>query len=254
MRIGIDGYDVDYNIIGNGDKYAVILQGWGTRALIYDGIANSLADKYKVVLPDLPGFGDSTEPREPWGVDEYKDFVLKFLKELGISAATLIGHSFGGRIIIKMAANKDSGFNIEKIVLVDSAGIVNPKSFKTKVKILKYKMIKGIASFKVTQYFFGNALEGWKKQQGSDDYRNASPIMKSCLVKAVNENLRDLLPLIDRETLLIWGDKDTATPLSDAKTMEKLIPGAGLAVIPGGGHFSFLDAPALFDRIINAFL
>lgn len=254
MQIDIEGYNIHYNIKGDGKKYVIILQGWGTKSDLYEVIVNSLCDKYKVVSFDLPGFGDSTEPREGWSVDDFKDFFLKFTKALGIGSATLIGHSFGGRVIIKLAASKSPDLNIEKIVLIDSAGIVNPKSFKTKMKIMRYKVLKNLAGLKVAKFFFGSAVEDWKKRQGSDDYRNASPVMKQCLVKAVNENLKDLLPLIDRETLLIWGDRDTATPLSDGKTMEKLIPGAGLAVIPGTGHFSFLENPGLFDKIINAFL
>lgn len=254
VQIEIDGYNIHYNIKGDGKKSVIILQGWGTKSEIYNVIADALCDRYRVVSFDLPGFGDSTEPREAWGVGDYKNFAVKFAKALGIDSAVLIGHSFGGRIIIKLASEKDPGLDIEKIVLIDSAGIVNPKSFKTKLKIARYKVLKKLAGLKISEFFFGQAIEEWKKRQGSDDYRNASPIMKQCLVKAVNENLSGLLPLIDRETLLIWGDRDTATPLSDGKTMEKKIPGAGLAVIPGTGHFSFLENPELFKKIINAFL
>ncbi len=254
MQVEIDGYKVNYTTKGDNKKYVIILQGWGTKIGIYDGIVNALCDKYKVVSLDLPGFGDSTEPREGWSVEDYKNFFLKFVKTLGIDSATLIGHSFGGRVIIKLFAEKDPDFNVEKIVLIDSAGIVRPKSFKTKAKIARYKMIKKLAGLKISGFFFGQAIEEWKKKQGSEDYRNASPVMRECLVKAVNEDLTYLLPKIDRETLLIWGDKDTATPLQDGKDMERLIPGAGLAVIPGTGHYSFLEAPGVFSRIINAFL
>ncbi|MBQ7635684.1 MAG: alpha/beta hydrolase [Lachnospiraceae bacterium] len=254
MQVEIDGYKVNYITKGDNKKYVIILQGWGTKIGIYDGIVNALCDKYKVVSLDLPGFGDSTEPREGWSVEDYKNFFLKFVKTLGIDSATLIGHSFGGRVIIKLFAEKDLDFNVEKIVLIDSAGIVRPKSFKTKAKIARYKMIKKLAGLKISGFFFGPAIEEWKKKQGSEDYRNASPVMRECLVKAVNEDLTYLLPKIDRETLLIWGDKDTATPLQDGKDMERLIPGAGLAVIPGTGHYSFLEAPGVFSRIINAFL
>lgn len=71
--------------------------------------------------------------------------------------------------------------------------------------------------------------------------------------KAVNEDLTELLPRIRQDTLLIWGDLDTATPIADAKLMEEKIPGAGLAVIPGTGHFSFLENPALFRSIMQAY-
>ena len=78
-------------------------------------------------------------------------------------------------------------------------------------------------------------------------------MMKKCMVMAVNEDLTECLPKIKQETLLIWGDKDTATPISDAKLMEEKIPDAGLAVISGAGHFSFLEQPAVFRSIMRSY-
>jgi len=101
---------------------------------------------------------------------------------------------------------------------------------------------------------FKEMIDEWKKTQGSADYRTASPVMKQCLVMAVNEDLTSLLSSIQAETLLIWGDADTATPLKDGELMEKLIPNAGLAVIKDAGHFSFLDQPVVFERIISSYL
>ena len=78
-------------------------------------------------------------------------------------------------------------------------------------------------------------------------------MMKKCMVMAVNEDLTDLLPKIKQETLLIWGDKDTATPIGDAKIMDEMIPDSGLAVIPGTGHFSFLENPGVFAGIMKSY-
>lgn len=254
MQITIDDYNINYNIIGEGSKYLVILQGWGTTMSVYNSVVAALRDKYKVVTLDLPGFGESTEPREGWSVDDYKSFFVKFLDALNISSCSLLGHSYGGRIIIKLASMKDCPVELDKLVLVDSAGIVPKKTAAEKRRIRKYKVLKWLASRKTAKLLFGNLIEDWKNNQGSADYRAASPIMKQCLVKAVNEDLTDLLPSISKETLLIWGDKDTATPLSDGEKMDQLIPNSGLAVIQGAGHYSFLEQPLLFKRIINSFL
>ena len=78
-------------------------------------------------------------------------------------------------------------------------------------------------------------------------------MMKKCMVMAVNEDLTELLPKIKQETLLIWGDKDTATPIGDAKIMDEKIPDSGLAVIQGAGHFSFLEKPAVFRGIMKSY-
>ena len=140
MILSIDGYDINYKITGEGEAYVVILQGWGTTCGIYDSIATALASKYKVVQFDFPGFGESTEPREPWNVDAYTDFFIKFMEALKVESATLIGHSYGGRVIIKLANRKALPFEIERIVFVDAAGIVPEKSFSQKMKIKQTKL------------------------------------------------------------------------------------------------------------------
>ena len=89
---------------------------------------------------------------------------------------------------------------------------------------------------------------------GSSDYKNATPMMRQIMSKVVNEDLQHLMPLIQVEKLLVWGDLDDATPLSHAKIMEKKIPGAGLVVFPGAGHYSYLDCLGQFLRVIDVFL
>ncbi len=254
MNTEVNGYNIRYKYSGSGEKLAVVLQGWGTKLEVYDSVAASIGSKYRVLTFDLPGFGESTEPREAWSVDDYVDFFLAFMEKLGEKKAVLIGHSYGGRMIIKLAARHQKALAIEKIVLIDSAGIVPKKTFKQKFKIRKYKIMKKIMNLKIMRFIFGSVVDDWGKNQGSADYRAASPVMKKCLVKAVNEDLSECLPLVSEETLLIWGDKDTATPISDAKKMDSLLPNSGLAEIKGAGHYSFLEQPVLFGNIINAFL
>jgi pimeloyl-ACP methyl ester carboxylesterase len=106
---------------------------------------------------------------------------------------------------------------------------------------------------RVVYALFPELIDDWRSRQGSADYRNATPIMRQCLVKAVNEDLTGLLPKIKQDTLLIWGDKDTATPIGDGKLMEEKIPNSGLAVINGTGHFSFLEQPAVFRNIMRSY-
>ena len=97
-------------------------------------------------------------------------------------------------------------------------------------------------------------IEAMRARRGSSDYNNASPMRRAILSKVVNEDLMYCMPKISAPTLLIWGENDTATPLSDAKTMEKLIPNAGLVSFPGCGHYSFLDNPVQFTAVLRSFL
>lgn len=253
MNIEIDGYRIEYKESGVGEDVVVILQGWGTKLAVYDSVASCINEKYRVIQFDFPGFGDSDEPRKAWDVDEYANFFEKFMVALGIKKATLIGHSFGGRVIIKLAARDGIPFDIDRIVLVDAAGILPKKTFKQKLSIRKYKILKKILNFKLIYAMFPEMIDDWKSRQGSADYRNATPMMRQCLVKAVNEDLTNLLPSIKQDTLLVWGDLDTATPLADGQLMEKLIPNSGLAVIKGVGHFSFLEQPVIFRNIMRSY-
>ena len=253
MNIEVDGYNICYKVTGNGEKTCVVLQGWGTDLGIYDTVADSINAQYRVIQFDFPGFGGSDEPREAWNVDAYANFFCKLMQALGIEAATLIGHSYGGRVIIKLASREELPFRIENIVLIDSAGVLPQRTFAQKVKIKRYKLLKRILNLKVIYALFPELIDDWRSRQGSEDYRKASPIMRQCLVMAVNEDLTELLPRIKQDTLLIWGDKDTATPIRDAKIMEEKIPSAGLAVIRGTGHFSFLEQPKVFDRIMKSY-
>ncbi|MBQ5874492.1 MAG: alpha/beta hydrolase, partial [Alistipes sp.] len=97
-------------------------------------------------------------------------------------------------------------------------------------------------------------IEQRRAKAGSADYNNASPMMRAILSKCVNEDLCHLMPKIKASTLLFWGENDTATPLADAKRMEKLIPDAGLVTVAGAGHYSFLENMPLFVRVLESFL
>ena len=253
MNINIDGYNINYCVTGEGEETAVILQGWGTNLHVYDSVASAINGKMRVIQFDLPGFGESDEPREAWNVDAFTDFFCKFMEALGIKKAALIGHSYGGRMIIKLASRESIPFEITNIVLIDSAGVLPVRTFRQKVKIRRYKTLKKIFDIKVVYALFPELVDDWRSRQGSEDYKNASPVMRSCLVMAVNEDLTELLPKIKQDTLLIWGDKDTATPIRDAKIMEEKIPNNGLCILEGCGHFSFLEKPAQFREIMRAY-
>ena len=78
--------------------------------------------------------------------------------------------------------------------------------------------------------------------------------MRGTLVRIVNEDLRSLLPQVRVPVLLIWGDKDTETPLADGQLMERMIPDAGLVVFEGAGHYAYLEQAARFCTIVTVFL
>ena len=251
MECTVMGLKVNYEVCGQGEP-VLLLHGWSSSLQPWRPLMKLLSAKYQVIAVDFPGMGGSEEPKEPWDVDGFGDFVLAFLEQFSVSRISMVGHSYGGRVIIKLA-NRALPFAIDKLVLVDSAGIRPAGSKKKSMRQRVYKVGKWFLSLKPVAKLFPGALEKLRVKFGSADYAAASPMMRQCLVKAVNEDLSHLLPGIKAPTLLVWGDQDTATPIADARLMEKAIPNAGLAVIPGTGHFSFAENPGLFARIMASY-
>lgn len=168
----------------------------------------------------------------------------------GIERPVLMGHSFGGRIAIVMASRTP----VEKVVLVDAAGIKPRRSLRYYVKVYSFKAAKWLLP-KIVGKSHGNALiERMRGRAGSSDYSQSSPRMRAVMSRVVNQDLRHLLPAISAPTLLIWGERDTATPIADARLMERLIPDAGLVSYPEAGHYSFLDRPAQTRAVIENFV
>jgi pimeloyl-ACP methyl ester carboxylesterase len=249
----IGDINVHYFDTGSGET-VLFLHGWGTDFLSFKPFLEALTPYYRVCAVDLPGFGQSGEPPAAWAVDDYGDFILKFMACLGISRVILVGHSFGGRIIIKLAARRELPVTITKIVLINSAGIQSRKILKQRAQFLVYRGIKRIISIGGIKNKFPGLLDRWRKKHGSPDYLNASPRMRECLVRAINEDLTPCLPRIPCPALLIWGAEDQETPLGDGKLMERLIPDAGLIILKKAGHYSFLDQPFIFGKVLDSFL
>ena len=240
--------EININVAGEGSP-VLLLHGWGCSNEIFKQIQAVLATSYKTYNFDFPGFGKSDEPTEVWGTEEYTRMVEQFVKENHIERPALVGHSFGGRISIIFASRNETS----RVVLVDAAGIKPKRPFKYYWKVYTFKTMKWLCNTFLPKKTAQAIIDKRRKGAGSSDYNNASPKMRAILSKVVNEDLTPLLPKIKAPTLLFWGNMDTATPLSDAKKMEKLIPDAGLVVAHGTGHFSFLENPGLFTAIMKNF-
>lgn len=248
----IDGIKVNYTDQGAGET-VMLLHGWGANITFYQGIISALAETMRVIALDMPGFGRTPEPPEPWCVDQYTDFVIRFAESFGLEECSFVVHSFGGRVFFKMNARNNLPFRIRKAALIDSAGILPKKSLKQKLSLRCYKLARTVMSTGLLHFLYPDAVEDMRRKRGSADYNNATPVMRATLVKVVNEDLEPLMSAVSCPTLLIWGDQDTATPITDAYRMEELIADAGLVVCEGAGHFSFAQQPAKVHAALKAF-
>lgn len=225
----------------------IFLHGWRSEGAIWLPLMERLADfGIKSYAIDLPGFGKSPAPESAWRVSDYADAVAAFAAKVGLERVILIGHSFGGRVAIKFSAAHP--VMIEKLILVSSAGIKDEPAMKTP-KLIVAKMLKP---------FFAHAFMRPLRQKiysliGAEDY-TATPQLRQIFLNAISEDLMPLLPRIQADTLIVWGEQDRITPLDFAHRMSDAIPKSRLAIIPGAGHFSFLDQPEKFSKIVKNFI
>ena len=248
--IDIDGVSLHYRDSGEENLSPVILMhGWGCNVDTVASIENIFKGRMRVLNVDLPGHGQSSEPPSVWGVEDFTAMMEKFISRLGLIRPSLVGHSFGGRISLLLSSRNDVG----KVLLVDAAGIKPKRGFNYYRKVYTFKAMKNLLILILGRKKGMEAVEKMRAKKGSADYRSSSPRMRAVMSRCVNEDLKHVMPSIKAPTLLIWGEDDTATPLSDAITMKRLIPDAGLVSFPGCGHYSFLDNPFGFRAAVSSF-
>jgi pimeloyl-ACP methyl ester carboxylesterase len=248
MEIIVQGLKTAFDVAGKGAPL-LLLHGWGVERSVFTPLQQHFARHMQVWSLDFPGFGASAQPPAVWGVSDYADFVQAFCVAVDLKNPSLLGHSFGGRVAIHLAGR---GFG-DKLVLSDAAGLKPKRGPAYYIRVYSYKAAKKLMGLPGLNRWYDQALNLWLKRNPSSDYALAAGIMRAVFVKVVNEDLAALLPRIAKPALLIWGEKDTDTPLADGQRMEKLIPDSGLVVIKSAGHYPFLDQPAYFYRVLESF-
>ena len=238
MKISIKDLNINYIQYGKG-KDIVLLHGWGQNIEMMKPIGDNFSDRFRITILDLPGFGESDEPKNTWKIDDYELLLEEFIEKLKIKKPIMIGHSFGGRLAIRYSARN----TIEKLVLFGSPCIRVQEALPLKVRLLKsLKKLPGMNSFG----------EYMKKYIGSRDYKAASPVMRQTLVEVVNEDLSKYAKEIEEPTLLIWGENDTEAPVAEAKELEKIMLDAALIILPGS-HYAYLENLQQVINILNNF-
>jgi pimeloyl-ACP methyl ester carboxylesterase len=301
-QINISGLNINYKQIGNGDVLIVLLHGWGvssdkylelvrwlhspeelwsrdaSRIIARDTCAKKLHSleartmepanlKFKILIPDLPGFGKSEEPKEDWKLDDYVEFVDKFIEKASRKSGfetvkniiknfslesqksstglmpqwsqqnkkiILIGHSFGGRVAIKYAVKHPE--KIDKLILTGAAGIKHKLNMKKKMFFIASNAGKKVFSIlREAKLPIGSLasrsrafLYGLAREK---DYYKASPRMKEIMKNVLAEDLTLILDKIKTPTLLVWGKLDNSTPLSDGKIMNEKIENSELVIM-----------------------
>lgn len=250
MNIEVDGLNINYIDEGAGST-VLLLHGWGGSIQTMLPIMNILKDKCRVITLDLPGFGKSEQPKVPWNSYDYAECIKKFIDILELKDIILFGHSHGGRIAIILSGRYDF---INKLILIDSAGIIPKRKINYYFKVYSFKLLKKVYMIFARRINKEERQKKFYEKFGSADYRQSQGVMRQTMVKVINDNLIELLPSIESPTLLIWGEKDEDTPLYMGKIMEEKISDSGLVVLKGAGHYSYIDCYDQFRSVIDSFL
>lgn len=229
----------------NSQKTIVFLHGWDNSSEVFRPLSYYLKNDFSIYAPDLPGFGKSSIEK-PMVLKDYADFVCKFLKDNEIEKPIIIGHSFGGAIAAKLAILYPE--IMSKLILVGASAIREP-NLKLKLTEKSAKIIKNFLPKKVRQFILK-----FLELNNSDYARIENPFLKETFKIVIKENLASELSLIKVPTIVIWGEKDTETPLKEGELIARLIPNAKLSIVKNAGHHVFLEKPDEFIKLIKEFI
>lgn len=251
MQTIITNHLVNYQDQGKG-PVIVLLHGWGASLDNMSELTAALAKQYRVISFDFPGFGASEHPGAAWGVREYTEFTRDVLEKLGVhDVYAVIGHSFGGRVIIKGVSE---GILLpQKVVLIGSAGVKHADSLKNTTYKVVAKTGKALLRIPGLKKLAAPAKRKLYESAGSSDYIQ-SGAMKDIFIKTITEDLSDDARKLSMPVLLIWGGQDVEAPVADGRFFHSVMKQSEMHIIPDAGHFVHNEYPKEVAAWVEEFL
>jgi pimeloyl-ACP methyl ester carboxylesterase len=253
MEININGIKTNYlsfpaDEAGRGEgKPFLILHGWNSASDRWITEAEIIAKKgFKVIVPDLPGFGESEKLVRPWRINDYVNWFEEFIEELKINDFYLLGYSFGGAVASKITLKYPQ--RVQKLFLVASAVIRK----KTTQKGFSEKIAKFIKFFNFLPFYNFFRKVVYRFIIRKSDYVYAEGIMKETYLNIISDDISYKLSYINVPTIIIWGDKDESVPIEDAKTINSKIKSSKLVIIPEADHLMHKKIPEILaEKIVE---
>jgi len=249
MKLIIDDLDTRVEVSGGGLPILMV-HGWKDSLDTFDFLTKELKQDYKVIRLDLPGFGGSQAPKEPWGASEYADFVSKALLKLKEPELyAVVAHSMGARIMFNAVGRR--AVNTEKLIILSGAGIPQKKGVKSHGFKALAKSGKIVSS--VLPKAQREKLRAKLYKAADSDYLGAGELEET-FKKLVAEDSRKYAPDIHAETLLVYSNNDKQTPPEHGEQFAELIPNSKLVMIGKFGHNIHKNAPDKVLELIKDFL
>ncbi|HEY6538842.1 MAG TPA: alpha/beta hydrolase [Candidatus Dormibacteraeota bacterium] len=235
------------------DPPVLLLHGWGASAATFAVLLSRARTGRRLVAIDLPGFGETQAGSANWSRELYADLVSRLIAEQGWGTVSLLGHSYGGGVAIRLAAA--AATPVDRLLLCAPSGVRLPGSRAAGARVQTFRLLRSGAERALPSRWSEPAVEWLRQRMGSADYRAAGPLLRPILVRAVAEDLSELATTIRVPTLVLWGARDQELPLATyGRRLAELVPPAELIELPSSGHFPFVDDPGRFAAVFDSFV
>ena len=253
----IDGNKIRYLESGDSKKTLVLIHGLGASAERWDQVIPLFADEFRVVVPDLVGFGYSDKPLVDYTTEFFSEFLGKFFVASDIKRPNLIGSSLGGQIVAEYATSHSK--DIEKLILVSPSGTMKKSTPALDAYIMAalypneqsaknaFKLMEG-AGHNVHEKIVNGFVERMRLP-------NAKLAFMSTLLGIKNSELiLSKLQTISVPTMIIWGENDPVIPIQYADSFVSTIRDCRFFRMDGCGHTPYAQYPYAFASKVLEFL
>ena len=256
--------EIAFGAVGQGPD-VLLVHGTPSSSVIWEGVVERLADSFRFHFLDLPGYGAS-EKHEGQDVRlrTFARVVAELVEHVGLTRPVLVGHDFGGATVL--GAHLVEGVDTPGIAVADAVA-VNPwgTPFSLHVRDNKdtFAAVPGYVHEAVIAAHLQTTgarplpddmvsalVAPWTGDEGQAAYYRQVALYDH----EYTARLEPLYPTIAVPTLVLWGAEDGWIPLSAGRRLHGMIPGAALEVLPDAGHFSMIDTPGLFARLLGGWL
>lgn len=225
--------DISYEIVNPSAKAdMVVLHGWGSNKNLMKDAFSGYLDTFRHIYIDLPGFGNSTASCE-MNTHQYREVIAAFLESISASRDIIMGHSFGGKIATLL--------NPDRLVLLSTAGIVEPKPLKVLMKIYTFKLFKLLGLTRFRELFV------------AQDAKKLDKFMYGTFKKVINEDFTPYFKNFRKKALIFWGESDTATHISSGEEIHRLISNSRFYAYDGDHYFFLHHAKEICEVIEESF-
>lgn len=237
----VDGHRIAWREAGAGPECVVLLHGLSGSGRWWRRNLAAFADGYRVLVPDVVGFGASRYTGALPDVPRLAALLAAWQCAAGVERAHWVGHSMGGHLAIHLAATAPE--RVGRLVLVDAAGLPRPLGMRPVARF-----VGGLA-----------APARWGDPRflpviAADALAAGPRTVLTALRNLLRDDVRPLLARIAAPTLILWGERDAIVPPEHGRELRRAIPGARLLVLRRACHNPMVDRPDAFNRAVLDFL